>query len=131
MKTIAVLMAAVLAASSALAAARLRVQERVAAPPAEAVHPATGQELFVSSGCIHCHMIDGAGGNKGPNLNGAGRHWKDDELRARIVQSSLEMPPYEDVLSETEIQALVSYLHTHRARDPKMPAKPAKSTPAD
>ncbi len=123
MRLSAVCLAVLFAASTTVASALLRVQET---PPAaaEAIHPLRGPDLFVASGCSHCHTIDGKGGVKGPNLSGIGRRWKDDAIRKRIEEGALEMPAFKDVLTDTQVQTLVTYLHTRRAREPKVHAAP-------
>lgn len=113
------LIAVAFAAAVTLGSGLTRVQE-AAPPPAVPAHVETGPELFVSSGCAHCHIIDGKGGVKGPNLSGIGRRWKDDAIRVQIENGALEMPPYKDVLTEPQIATLVKYLHTRRAREPKV-----------
>ncbi len=44
---------------------------------------ARGAELFVSSGCQHCHTIGNMGGHRGPNLSNMGAHRK-EKLRSAI-----------------------------------------------
>ncbi len=50
-------------------------------------------------------------------------------IRRRIEQGTLEMPPYKDVLSDSQIQNLVHYLHTRRARKPTVQPAPVQTTP--
>ena len=95
----------VLLASASLAAALPHAQEP-AEPAATPAKLLTGPELFVSSGCSHCHEIDGVGGHKGPELSGIGRRWKDDAIRDRIEHGALEMPAYVDVLSPPDVTRL-------------------------
>ncbi len=107
---------AALAISASLALAKPLARQDPPAPTP--THPATGPELFVSSGCSHCHTIDGAGGTRGPNLSGIGWRWKDDPIRSRILAGTLEMPAYADVLSAPDLDVLVAYLHTRKALAP-------------
>jgi mono/diheme cytochrome c family protein len=94
------------------------------------VSPAqTGAELFVSSGCQHCHAIDGVGGHKGPDLSGIGRRWKNDAIKQRIEQGTMVMPAYADVLGPGDLDKLVAYLHTRRSRESKTPKAAPVSVP--
>lgn len=86
---------------------------------AKPVKPQTGAELFVSSGCSHCHRIEGKGGVVGPDLSNIGRRWKDEQIRQRIQAGTLTMPSYGDVLSEPDLASLVTYLHKQRAKKKK------------
>ena len=108
---------AALAISASLALAKPLARQDPA-PATTPTQPTTGPELFVSSGCSHCHTIDGAGGTRGPNLSGIGRRWKDDAIRSRILAGTLEMPAYADVLSAPDLDTLVAYLHTRKALAP-------------
>ena len=71
-----------------------------------------GKEVFASSGCAACHTLAAAGssGTIGPNL---------DELKpshAQIVEQVTNgggvMPPFEDELSEQEIQDVAAFVFT-------------------
>lgn len=50
-------------------------------------------------------------------------------IRGRIEQGTLEMPPYKDVLNDSQIENLVSYLHTRRARKPTVQPAPVQTIP--
>jgi mono/diheme cytochrome c family protein len=78
--------------------------------------PKTGAELFQTSGCTHCHMMNGEGGTKGPNLSGVGRRMKPDAIKLQIQQGKGAMPPFQDALSDDEITALVHYLEKARSK---------------
>ena len=114
---------------TALGLVLLPVQESVAEATSSA--HTSGHDLFLSSGCSHCHTIDGVGGTIGPNLSGIGRRWKTDMIRGRIEQGTLEMPPYKDVLSDSQIQNLVHYLHTRRSRKPTVQPAPVQTRPTN
>ena len=54
---------------------------------------AAGQALYAGKGdCASCHMLDGAGGRKGPDLSRVGERRDPDELRTDLTD------PNEDVL---------------------------------
>jgi len=78
-----------------------------------------GAALFASSGCQHCHTIDGAGGHRGPNLSSIGRTAKKSAMRSQIVNGSQIMPAFGDVLEAHEIDDLIAYLHSCRGKPAK------------
>jgi mono/diheme cytochrome c family protein len=93
-----------------------------------------GPTLFRESGCAHCHTIRGVGGNKGPDLSGAGRRLKKDAIERQIVSGGGAMPEFGDVLPADEIKVLVKYLHKCKDKKPSpaniAPAPPAPEIPS-
>jgi mono/diheme cytochrome c family protein len=77
---------------------------------------ARGAELFVSSGCQHCHTIGNMGGHRGPNLSNIGRTAKKTAIRNQIVNGSKVMPAFGGVLAPQEIDDLIAYLHSCRQK---------------
>jgi len=75
---------------------------------------AHGASVFAENGCIHCHSIRNAGGNKGPDLSGVGRRLKEAQMRRQIVEGSKVMPPFGDVLESTDLTDLIAYLRSCR-----------------
>jgi ubiquinol-cytochrome c reductase cytochrome b subunit len=73
-----------------------------------------GVAIFQSSGCSHCHAINGQGGQKGPELTHVGGRLTKDEIWKQIVEGGGGMPAYKDVLSPQETTAVVRYLHKLR-----------------
>ena len=70
-----------------------------------------GKEIFQQNNCSSCHQIYGLGGYLGPDLTTA---WSDKSrgeayIRAMLRNGGSRMPRYG--FSETEIEALASYLH--------------------
>lgn len=78
-----------------------------------------GQELFKTNGCLHCHTLGDVGGHKGPNLSGIGRKYKPDRIRKQIVEGGNEMPPFGDVFEKKEIDDLVAFLRSCKAKPQK------------
>jgi ubiquinol-cytochrome c reductase cytochrome b subunit len=66
--------------------------------------------LFETRGCINCHMIAGAGGQRGPDLSRVGARLEDDQLTWRILNGGRNMPAYATILTPGEVDALVQYL---------------------
>jgi len=96
----------------ALAAAALPA---CAAPPSqrEDQHD-RGARVFTDNGCTHCHMIRNNGGTKGPDLSGVGRRLSEGQIRTQIIEGSKTMPPFGEILKESELDDLVAYLHSCR-----------------
>ncbi len=88
---------------------------------------AAGAKLFASSGCAHCHGDNLQGNDIGPDLRGVGRQLKPAEIYAQIHNGGKAMPAFGDVFTNEQIEQLVAYLRTERARVPE--PKPASSTP--
>lgn len=75
-----------------------------------------GAEVFVASGCRHCHTVNNVGGHKGPDLSGVGRVLNKEQIRAQILQGGNQMPPFSDDLKPTEVDVLVTYLRSCREK---------------
>jgi ubiquinol-cytochrome c reductase cytochrome b subunit len=76
-----------------------------------------GKSLFDSLGCINCHIIDGKGGNIGPNLSNIGsrvlpRQWLMVQLKNPKVHNPGSIMPSFSSLSEQKLDALVAYLES-------------------
>ncbi|PWT97985.1 MAG: hypothetical protein C5B51_30290 [Terriglobia bacterium] len=54
--------------------------------------PEKGKAVYQRSGCSSCHIIDGEGGNLGPELSGVGAHRAADYLRQAIVEPAAALP---------------------------------------
>ncbi len=89
-----------------------------------------GATLFHEKGCEHCHGVNLAGTDKGPNLTGVGRHLKSAEIERQIHDGGNGMPPFGDVLAPDEVTHLVDFLRTQRSKvRPPAPAPPPPATP--
>lgn len=75
-----------------------------------------GEEIFRENGCLHCHTMGNVGGHKGPNLSGVGRKFKPSAIRKQIIEGGNEMPPFGDVFEQNELDNLVAYLHSCKAK---------------
>jgi len=73
-----------------------------------------GAASFINNGCQHCHTIRKVGGTKGPDLSGVGRTLNKTQIRTQIVQGGREMPSFAEILKTSEVDDLVSYLHSCR-----------------
>ncbi|WP_263368319.1 c-type cytochrome [Edaphobacter bradus] len=92
----------------------------LAAQPAQANDPRTrGALAFSENGCTRCHAIRHNGGTKGPDLSGVGRRRSDAQIRTQIIEGGKQMPPFGDVLQDSELDDLVTYLHSCRDKTKK------------
>jgi len=89
------------------------------AAAAQAVHP-DGATLFHQSGCMQCHRLAGAGGDRGPDLSDIGKRRSKKEIRSQVVGGGGGMPAFGGVLPEADIEALVRYLQ-HCRKKPSAP----------
>jgi ubiquinol-cytochrome c reductase cytochrome b subunit len=69
--------------------------------------------------CIGCHVIDGEGGDDGPDLSRAGSEHDVEKLRTWItdpeaVDPDAEMPSFGKRLSAAELNAIATYLATRK-----------------
>jgi ubiquinol-cytochrome c reductase cytochrome b subunit len=69
--------------------------------------------------CASCHMIDGEGASSAPDLSNVGARHDADWLRRWItspedVDPLASMPPFGDVLSDAEMDALTKFLAARR-----------------
>jgi len=69
-----------------------------------------GEVLFRERGCEHCHGVDGAGSDRGPNLSGVGRWLHQPEIAMQIRNGGKTMPAFGDTLTDQEVQQLVAFL---------------------
>ena len=61
-------------------------------PVASTGNPANGKAVYQRLGCASCHIVDGQGGNLGPELTSIGTHRAPDYLRQAIVYPAATLP---------------------------------------
>jgi ubiquinol-cytochrome c reductase cytochrome b subunit len=71
-----------------------------------------GALVLQAKQCRNCHALDGAGGERGPALDGVAVRLTPDQLIRQVVQGGGNMPAYGKNLSPAETTALVAYLET-------------------
>ncbi|MHB8523664.1 MAG: cytochrome b N-terminal domain-containing protein [Limisphaerales bacterium] len=77
-----------------------------------------GARLFQEKACLNCHLIEGHGGRRGPDLTQiAGKLTKND-MTIRIVNGGVNMPAFGAMLKPEEIDDLVAFLQTRKIQRP-------------
>ncbi|MEO7028780.1 MAG: cytochrome b N-terminal domain-containing protein [Acidobacteriaceae bacterium] len=67
--------------------------------------------------CRNCHMLDGAGGQRGPALDSIATRMTEDQIIRQVLQGGGNMPAYGNALNPSETKALVRFLVTLRGND--------------
>jgi quinohemoprotein ethanol dehydrogenase len=70
---------------------------------------ASGAELF-SENCQSCHGAEGAGGHVGPDLQKSSVAENLAQVEEQVRNGGGGMPPFADVLSDEEIDAVAQYV---------------------
>lgn len=103
-------------------------------PPVHAFSKQTrqaGAVTFHDKGCEHCHGVDGAGSDRGPELFTIGKRWKADRIERQIREGGGGMPPFGDALQPDEVKDLVDYLSAKRKAPKTVKPPVAVKSPSD
>jgi ubiquinol-cytochrome c reductase cytochrome b subunit len=72
----------------------------------------TGAQLFHDKGCEFCHIIDGQGGMRGPDLTDVAHRLSENDLRIKIANGGGNMPSFAGILTHDEFDNLVAFLES-------------------
>jgi ubiquinol-cytochrome c reductase cytochrome b subunit len=73
-----------------------------------------GARLFHEKACLNCHLIQGHGGRRGPELSYVADKVTKDGLIIRIVNGGVNMPAFGATLKPAEIDDLVTFLESRK-----------------
>jgi ubiquinol-cytochrome c reductase cytochrome b subunit len=71
-----------------------------------------GAQLFHDKRCESCHMIEGYGGLRGPNLTRVADRLNTEQMEWRIMNGGHNMPAFAGILHPDEMNDILTFLHT-------------------
>ena len=74
-----------------------------------------GALVLQNKQCRNCHSLGGAGGLRGPALDGVATRLTHDQLVRQVIQGGGNMPAYGKNLTPPEVTALVAFMQTLRS----------------
>jgi ubiquinol-cytochrome c reductase cytochrome b subunit len=75
-----------------------------------------GARLFQEKACLNCHLVQGHGGRRGPDLTYIANTLTKDNMTIRIVNGGVNMPAFGATLKPQEIADLVTFLESRRRK---------------
>jgi ubiquinol-cytochrome c reductase cytochrome b subunit len=77
-----------------------------------------GAQIFQEKACLNCHLIEGHGGRRGPDLTNIAAKLSKNDMTIRIVNGGVNMPAFGAMLKPQEIEDLLAFLQTRRIQRP-------------
>ncbi len=84
-----------------------------------------GAQLFQEKACLNCHLIEGHGGRRGPNLTYVGDRLSQSDIIIRIVNGGVNMPAFGKTLKPQELADLTTFLQSRKQAVPQASEAPA------
>ena len=75
---------------------------------------ADGARIVKDRACLHCPLVNGYGGRRGPDLTRVGERLQETDIVIRISNGGRNMPAYGPNLKPKEMDALVAFLKSRR-----------------
>jgi ubiquinol-cytochrome c reductase cytochrome b subunit len=89
-----------------------------------------GAVVLQNKQCRNCHSLGGAGGRRGPALDGVGTRLTQDQLIRQVLQGGGNMPAYGKNLTPAEVTAVVAFMQTLRpTQEPPVRSAVVPATP--
>jgi ubiquinol-cytochrome c reductase cytochrome b subunit len=73
-----------------------------------------GAKAFRDRGCLNCHLIDGYGGRRGPDLTYVGDKLSESDIVIRIVNGGVNMPAFGKMLTPDELTQITAFLQSRK-----------------
>ncbi len=73
-----------------------------------------GGLLFHDKSCLNCHLVQGYGGRRGPDLTYVGDRLTRSDMIVRIVNGGVNMPAFGSFLKPGELDALAAFLQSRK-----------------
>ncbi|MGI8955895.1 MAG: cytochrome b N-terminal domain-containing protein [Chthoniobacterales bacterium] len=73
-----------------------------------------GARLFQSKACLNCHLVQGHGGRRGPELTYVGDRLTHGDIIIRIVNGGVNMPAFGKSLKPEELADLSAFLESRK-----------------
>ena len=86
-----------------------------------------GARLFETKSCLNCHLIQGHGGRRGPDLTYVGDRLSQSDIIIRIVNGGVNMPAFGKSLKPDELAQITAFLESRKKREPIATGRPPGS----